>query len=380
MDSRGSQKRSWAFSRDATQNDWLPQNKRVNGAGNVVYPGYGNYDQSCLGPESLRANYGGRLPPQDDFELLMPGSSTVNDCQTNGFAEPMEELKWNEHIDADFVGFDGGAVPVPEEVCFGMVCATRRSKHWIRLIQMQLPGIEVRFNKGVDPVSTILNQTTETNFLNLGLSVTQNRCEVVAFSGEVVGALNMKSFRSLARVQQEVYIRFEGAAKLSSCIQRVNPSESNNDTRYCSIDILVFGYRHDAELVAANLAANDFFLQDPDHVPPGFSYENPQCLDLPDIPGAENLQTNGTIVKKALPTGERVPAGDRVQAQDDDFELDYDRLLDDFACHDDLVQATVVAQISTTLLRYATLLHLVSDVNALSATKEKAWISFCNVR
>jgi uncharacterized protein YeaC (DUF1315 family) len=156
----------------------------------------------------------------------------------------------------------------------------------------------------------------------------------------------MKSFRSLARVQQEVYVRLEGAAELSSWLQGGNPSENRKDSRYCLIDILVFGYHHDAELVAAKLAANGLFLQDPDHIPPGFTYENPQCLDLPEIPRAEASQIGRIIMKKAL------PAGGRVLAQENDFELDYDRLLDDLACHDGLVQATVVAQVSTTLLSH----------------------------
>jgi len=230
---------------------------------------------------------------------------------------------------------------------------------------MQLPGVEVRFNKGIDPVSTIMSQQTK-SYLSLGLMVTRNRCDVVAPSGQVVAVLNMKSFRSLARVQQEVYVRLEGSAELSSRSQSDNPPGNKKDSQYCSIDILVFGYRHDAELVAVKLAANDFFLQDPDDIPSGFSYENPQSLDLPDMPRTEASQIDRTITKKAL------LAGERVLTQVEDFELDYDRLLDNLACHDGLVQATAVTQVSTTLLRYATLLHLVADINAVSATKEKA--------
>lgn len=239
---------------------------------------------------------------------------------------------------------------------------------------MQLPGVEVRFNKGIDPVLTTLSQQTDSNFLRLGITIAQNYCEVVAPSKQVVAVLNMKSFRQLARVQKEVHFRLEGAADLLSWLLSDNSPGNQKGSRYCSIDILVFGYRQEAELVAANLATNGLFLQDPDHVPPGFIYENPQCLDLPFMPGAETSQIERTIMEKASPARERVPA------QEDDFELDYDRVLDAFACHDGLIEAKAVAQVKTTLLRYTTVLPLVTNFDTLSAIKEKAWISFCNVR
>lgn len=231
---------------------------------------------------------------------------------------------------------------------------------------MQLPGVEVRFNKGIDPILTTLSQQTDSNFLRLGLTVAQNHCEVVAPSKQVIAVMNMKSFQLLARVQQEVHVRLEGTADLPSWLPSDNQPGNKKGSRYCSIDILVFGYRQDAELVAAKLAKNDFFLQDPDHVPPGCSYENPQCLNLPIISAGETTQIDRTIMKESL------SAGEMALAQNDDFVLNYDRLLDDFACHDGLVQAKAVVQISTTLLRYATLLHLMMGFDTLSVIKKKA--------
>ncbi|KAF2642209.1 hypothetical protein P280DRAFT_396724 [Massarina eburnea CBS 473.64] len=302
------------------QDDWLSPDKRVN---------YG----PCLGPESSRVV--DRLSPQDNLDhgLSTPGSSSANYDTNNtsnidkfGFAEPFE-LNWDGHIDSSFIAVDEDAISTPEEVCFGM-----------------LPGVEMRFNNGIDPISSPLGQQTESNFLTLGLSFTQNRCDILLSSEMVVAVLNMKSFRSLASVQEEVSIRLEGSVKLPIRPQSNNQPKGKKDLRYCSVDILVFGYRDNAELVAAKLAANDFFLQDPNHTPPGFSYENPQCLDLPQILVTKGSQVKRKVVKKT------VLERDRVVDQEDDFELDYDRLLDDFACHDDLVQATVVAQVSTTLL------------------------------
>ena len=142
LDPHGGQKRSWAFTEDAIPDDWLSLNKRVNYAGNVLYPGYENYDQPYSGPESLRTHYVDRLRPQYhfDYDLLTPEPSIV-DCDTNntgsagnfGSAEPMG-LNWDEHIDASFVGFDESVIPAPEEICFGTVRATVNSYHYVRLM------------------------------------------------------------------------------------------------------------------------------------------------------------------------------------------------------------------------------------------------------
>jgi len=140
LEPHGGQKRSWDFTEDAIQCDWLSLNKRVNHAENIVYPEYENYGQP--GPESLRTNYVDRLRPQDDpdYGLLTPGPSTV-DYDTNnigntgnfGFAEPTE-LNQDEHIDASSLGSDEGTISVPEEVCFGMVRGTVNPCHYVQLM------------------------------------------------------------------------------------------------------------------------------------------------------------------------------------------------------------------------------------------------------
>lgn len=126
------QKRSWAISENALENDWLRPNKRGNCAENVVFPAHENFDQPYLGLESLSTGSVGRLKPPIGFEygLLMPGSSTVDrDLNNTGnisrFADAgPTELKWDEHIDASFETFDEGSNPGPEEVCFGAVSAS----------------------------------------------------------------------------------------------------------------------------------------------------------------------------------------------------------------------------------------------------------------
>lgn len=108
----------------------------------------------------------------------------------------------------------------------------------------------------------------------------------------------------------------------------------------------MFGYRFEADVVAAKLAASDFFLQDPDSIPDGFCYENPQCLDLPAAPLGALPMIETSAIQRDLPND------DIALTQTDEFDFDFDRILDAFACHDGLVQAPAVAQISTALLRH----------------------------
>ncbi|KAF2726768.1 hypothetical protein EJ04DRAFT_539274 [Polyplosphaeria fusca] len=183
-------------------------------------------------------------------------------------------------------------------------------------------------------------------FTRLKLSFAEDRCDVLAPSEQVAAVLNMKSFRSLVGLQIAHLIRFEGSVNSQSWLQAVDLSNASADSRYSSIDVLVFGYRFEADVVAANLAASGFFLQDPDHIPPGFCYENPQCLDLPAISFGDFSIIEAPAVQEGL------PEDDLALTQTDDFLLDFDRILDVFACQDGLVQASAVPQISTALLSH----------------------------
>ena len=234
---------------------------------------------------------------------------------------------------------------------------------------MQIPDIQVRLSKAFDSASTLsshlVGSQVDSDFASLVLLFAEDRCDVVTPSGHVVAVLNMSSFRSFVRIQREITIRLEGSVQ-SLLSWQSNVSQNDADSRCCSIDVLVFGYRSQAEVVAAKLAASSFFLQDPDYIPTGFSYENPQCLDLPDVAPVDLPMLDTSVIRKD------VPAIELDLAQDDDFALDFDRILDVFACHDGLVQASAVAQISTALLRYIPSGSINAHTDVLPVIKKRA--------
>lgn len=214
--------------------------------------------------------------------------------------------------------------------------------------------------------STLVHSQQASIFARLELSFAEDRCDVVIPSGQVAAVLNMKSFRSLVSLQIANLIHFEGSVNSQSWLQAIDLSNASADSRYCSIEVLVFGYRFEADEVAAKLAASGFFLQDPDHIPSGFCYENPQCLDLPAISLGALSTIEAPAVQKDL------HEDDLALTQTGDFELDFDRILDTFACHDGLVQASAVAQISTALLRYIPILLKGEDFNASLVIRKRA--------
>lgn len=130
----------------------------------------------------------------------------------------------------------------------------------------------------------------------------------------------------------------------------------------------MFGYRSKADTVAAKLAASGFFLQDPHYIPPGFCYENPQYLDLPAISLGAYPTIEAPVAQKEF------HADDLALTRTDDFELDFDSILDTFACRDGLTEASAVSQILTPLLRYTpSTFSKVKLLKALLVTRKRAW-------
>ena len=210
----------------------------------------------------------------------------------------------------------------------------------------------MRLQKGFDPVLAMWGAQGDSGYATFGLNFFEGRCDIVVASGQVAAVLNMKSFRSLQRLQQEIPIRLTGSSRPASWLQQIATSDKDAGTRYCSIDILVFGYRSEADVVASKLGIEGLYLQDPDNLPEGFVYENPQCLDLPIATYVQPLPTDHSVMRRELPTREAMLVPELNLPTDDEFELDFDRLLDTFACHDDLSQAAAVVQVSAELYGY----------------------------
>ena len=78
------------------------------------------------------------------------------------------------------------------------------------------------------------------------------------------------------------------------------------------------------------LAAQGFFLQDPDYIPTGFLYNNPQILKV-DVYYQNGSDMDTHTIQKDL------PATDLIFTQSDDFNLDFDRMLDNFACNNEVL-------------------------------------------
>lgn len=221
----------------------------------------------------------------------------------------------------------------------------------------------MRLQKGFDPVLAMWGAQGDSGYATFGLNFVEDRCDIIAASGQTAAVLNMKSFRALQRVQQETTIRLTGSGRPASGMQQTATSEKDGENRYCSLDILIFGYRYEADAVASKLAAEDFYLQDPDNLPEDFVYENPQFLDLPIPTFTQPIITDHFVDRHDSSTRESmlIPALDL--PADDEFELDFDKLLDTFACHDDLSQAAAVVQVSAELYRYVYILHSIADTH-----------------
>ncbi|CAO2650533.1 Nn.00g018250.m01.CDS01 [Neocucurbitaria sp. VM-36] len=329
-------KRPWTPTNDtnAVQQGWVSPSKRVHRVQDVGYEAHLNVPLT----DSQSASYLSALQTYDDFNygFLTPGSSTMgqerhstSDAGSLALSDA-GDYGWTNGHDANSMGqnFDASV----EEICFGMV-----------------PDVQMRLQKGFDPLLAVRGAQGDSGHATFGLNFFEGRCDIVLASGQVAAVLNMKSFRSLQRLQQETSIRLTGSSRPASWLQQTTTSEKDADTRYCSLDILIFGYRHEADLVASKLGTEGLYLQDPDNLPEGFVYENPQYLDLPIPNYVQPLLMDHSVSRSELPTREAMLVPDLNVPPDDEFELDFDKLLDTFACHDDLSQAAAVVQVSAEL-------------------------------
>jgi SWI/SNF-related matrix-associated actin-dependent regulator of chromatin subfamily A3 len=206
----------------------------------------------------------------------------------------------------------------------------------------------------------------------LELTFHGNRCDIVTERGHGVAVLNMKAFRSFTECQKTVYLRLQATVQLAVWSKQVSETGTAANARYCALSVLVFGYRHEAEVAAIQLAGQGFYLQDPDDTPPGFSYENPQCLELPTVHIPLDLELGRFSMSRAYPSTQP----EFVHGNTADIDLD--KILDTFACHSGLGQASAVAQVSTTLLRYVVSTAPFTNANLLLAIRRKVWTSFYN--
>lgn len=204
------------------------------------------------------------------------------------------------------------------------------------------------------------------------LSFVDGRCGIIAPSGRSAAVLNRVSFKVFERLRQKQLVRFE-LSEWSSLSLKSRKGSKEALSRFINIEVIVFGRRSDAETVATKFASKEVFLQDPVDIPVGFTYENPQILDLPEVaPTTSSLR--GIEVTSVDISG--FDSSQSLMEQSGPI-FDFERLVNAFACHQNLAKATSDQQILTQLLEYVIMTLMIMITDQGQATKKKAWGLLC---
>ncbi|XPS70549.1 hypothetical protein M3J07_002764 [Ascochyta lentis] len=305
-------KRPWDLADDSTSQYQSLPTKRVHPNTNLSYEDSND--------RNLRAYMLSTLSGPGHSSIKSDSSHVVESDWTNdvGYNWPDQQLSDSERL--------------LEEVCFGLV-----------------PDMRVRLSKDFDSILdfylTALPGVHEPVLTGWLLSFADDRCNIVAPSGRPAAVLNQASFRLFDRIRRDGLVRVELSEQ---SLRSLKSTRSKNETsgRYTHVDMIIFGPRSYADEVATRLASEEVFLQDPDDMPVGFAYENPQTLVLPgNLPVAPARHENQvTSVHVAVPDTSSGLLDSRGSA------VDFENLLNTFACHRDLVQATTDLHILTELL------------------------------
>jgi hypothetical protein len=234
-----------------------------------------------------------------------------------------------------------------------------------------LPDIKVRLEQVVDSAELLEVGKRNNNQIILDLETRGTYCNVIMPSGTSVAILNLTTFRLMNQCQEELSLRFQASVSLSTWYRQLQNSGAEEKSPYSKIDVLVFGYQHEADAVAAKLAESGLYLQDPDYVPDGFQYQNPQALDLPDIlPRTIRLPVSTVAVQHQT-------AHDTSLLPADSTEVDFDKLLDNFSCRTGLHEIAAAAQVSSALLRSVEDTQCKLHAYSIVAIRKKGLISSC---
>ncbi|KAK5050382.1 hypothetical protein LTR84_003663 [Exophiala bonariae] len=235
-------------------------------------------------------------------------------------------------------------------VCFGMIC-----------------DIPIRFRSdspvNVTEISNLLTVTVDeaSSFPPLNLTFETSECKLRNTAGTIIAALNTNTFKKLARLPMLAQLKAQGMIQMHQIKNIVDGAGIVKKGAIINISVNFYGDPHIAEEVALELSRSGLFLQEPDLVPEGTHYENPQSLTLPVhvLP-----QTDSATIPAVPRCIEGITASAPTDAGQDDyynatsFDLDFDLnldftyLLDQFAEHDYLVMAPVDSRIETPLLNH----------------------------
>ncbi|KAK5401900.1 hypothetical protein LTR06_010818 [Exophiala xenobiotica] len=228
-------------------------------------------------------------------------------------------------------------------VCFGMICDIRirfRPESHFYLAEVS------DFSETADGTSS---------FLPLSMTFGTSSCELRNEAGTAIATLNTITLNKLIRLQMLEHLELQGVISMRHIKSLVDEAGMVGKDTITEISVNIYGDIHIAENVALELARSDLFLQNPDFLPEGTRYENPQSLRLPlhVLQHADKTTTSATTRDMdgiMDPISTEVSQGDCSDGAQFDFDVDFACLLDKFAEHDYLVMAPVDLKIETPLL------------------------------
>jgi hypothetical protein len=307
------------------------------------------------------------FPWHDTF--ILPGDKTLLEAANPDFYgfEP-----WLSH-DVSTDGIDPvyylGSSHWPQNampataICFGMVGEFWEVDFWSKLSKLflQICDIGIRFRQetalNLSELVTTRATANGSVFLILGLAFGESRCELQSKAGECVATLNKKTFSQLTRLRKSKSLVLEGILSMQALQPLTDSSGFIEGGKITNINLNIYGMPDVSDDVALELSRSGLFLQDPESLSDGYFYENPQCLKLPEhafpIEGGVSSRTpEGPVHDETRSSLTGLALDETSVPADFENELDFDLLLDRFAQHDYLVQATVDPRIKTPLLEW----------------------------
>ena len=185
-------------------------------------------------------------------------------------------------------------------------------------------------------------------FLILPLSFEDSRCVLRSHTNSEIATLNTKTFDHLQSIQRSQELELEGVLPVKDIQSLTHQAGVISRGLVTTVGLNVYGIPQVSDEVAKELSRNGLFLQDPDYVPEGTTYENPQCLKLPAhaMPWQrQDVVLSDKGASKTLLVHDSDSAG-----MQEDISLDFDVLLDQLTQHNYLAQAAVDGRIITPLL------------------------------
>ncbi|KAI0010503.1 SNF2 family N-terminal domain-containing protein [Xylariaceae sp. FL0662B] len=239
--------------------------------------------------------------------------------------------------------FGSASINPPYEICFGMLC------------DIQMQWISAAGHRSANETSA---STSEDTF-EVKLLLYHERCEITDMLGNAIATLNIKTHLALKKLTSVNQIYFKGYIRqddqdhlTSTVIQPDRPAKKPRKSAQnpkSSVDLLVFGPREIADVLAKELAQYRLFLQHPFPLPSDVPYENPQYFHIDGV-----SLSNGSLLPPIQCLDNAEDGSDALSSREDDVQQDTDlaHVLDHLPQHNYLKEANIDRRISTPLLSH----------------------------